>query len=181
MAVHTISILFPSYYSDFIHLSLNFVSYKLSKIFQAIIVIVFQRLKYCGKMPKFILSKPNIIWILKVISTSLCHVRKTIKRNKHEQKDYTLKKRLFLAANYKPMISQPLPRVFTFYNMAKAGKENQYEFSVLPVTAILENDKGPGAKMYYGRYANGDSFHLDTGDPTQNYRQRNAFQIKDFV
>ena len=49
-------------------------------------------------MPKFILSKPNIIWILKVISTSLCHVRKTIKRNKHEQKGYTLKKRLFLTA-----------------------------------------------------------------------------------
>ena len=160
MAVHTISILFPSYYSDFIHLSLNFVSYKLSKIFQAITinVIVFQCLKYCGKMPKFILSKPNIIWILKVILTSLCHVRKTIKRNKHEQKGYTLKKRLFLTANYNPMISQPLPRVFTFYNMAKAGKENQYGFSVLLVTAILENDKGPGAKMYYGRYSNGEFF-----------------------
>ena len=91
-------------------------------------VIVFQCLKYCGKMPKFILSKPNIIWTLKVISTSLCHVRKTIKRNKHEQKGYTLKKRLFLPANYNPMISQPLPRVFTFYNMAKAGEENQYGF-----------------------------------------------------
>jgi len=36
MAVHTISILFPSYSSDFIHLSLNFLSYKLSKIFQTI-------------------------------------------------------------------------------------------------------------------------------------------------
>ena len=29
MAVHTISILFPSYSSDFIHLSLNFLSYKI--------------------------------------------------------------------------------------------------------------------------------------------------------
>ena len=109
-------------------------------------------------MPKFILSKPNIIWTLKVISTSLCHVRKTIKRNKHEQKGYTLKKRLILTASYNAIISQPLSRVFTFYNMAKAGKENQYEFSVLPVTAILENDKGPGAKMYYGRYANAGEF-----------------------
>ena len=36
MAVQTISILFPSYSSDFIHLSLDFISYKLSKIFQTL-------------------------------------------------------------------------------------------------------------------------------------------------
>ena len=131
-------------------------------------------------MPKFILSKPNIIWILKVISTSLCHVRKTIKRNKHEQKGYTLKKRLFLTANYNAMISQPLSRVFTFYNMAKAGKENQYGFSVLPVTAILENEKDRGQRCIMGDMQMANSFHFNTGGPTQNHRQRNAFQIKDF-
>ena len=42
------------------------------------------------------------------------------------------------------MISQPLPRVFSFHNMAKAGKENQYGFSVLPAAARLEN---LGAKL----------------------------------
>ena len=26
-----------------------------------------------------------------------------------------------------------------------------------------------------------NSFHLNTGDPSRNYRQRNAFQIKGFV
>ena len=71
--------------------------------------------------------------------------------------------RLFLAANYNAMISQPLSRVFKFYNMAKVGKENQFGFSVLPVTAILENEKGPGAKMYYGRYANGEFFSAQHG------------------
>ena len=53
MAVHTISILFPSYSSDFIHLSLNFLSYKLSKnLSDNHNVIGFQYWKYCGKKPK---------------------------------------------------------------------------------------------------------------------------------
>ena len=42
------------------------------------------------------------------------------------------------------MISQPLSRVFSFHNMAKAGKENQCGFSVLPAAARLEN---LGAKL----------------------------------
>ena len=60
----------------------------------------------------------------------MCHVTKTIKINNHKQKlkACTLIKRLLLAANYNTMISQPLPRVFSFHNMAKAGKENQYGF-----------------------------------------------------
>ena len=174
MAVHTISILFPSYYSDFIHLSLNFVSYKLSKIFQAITinVIVFQCLKYCGKMPKFTLSKPNIIWILKVISTSLCHVRKTIKRNKHEQKGYTLKKRLFLTATS-----------FQSLHVLQYGKGRKREsvqvFSPAGHRRKTRRDRGQRCIMGDMQMAN--SFHFNTGGPTQNYRQRNAFQIKDFV
>ena len=71
MAVHTISILFPSYYSDFILVCM--LEFCKLLIVQNLSgnhnVIVFQCLKYCGKMPKFILSKPNMIWILKVIST----------------------------------------------------------------------------------------------------------------
>ena len=34
MAVHTVSVLFPPYSSDFIHLSLNFISYKFPKSFR---------------------------------------------------------------------------------------------------------------------------------------------------
>ena len=76
----------------------------------------------------------------------MCHVTKTIKINNHKQKlkGCTLIKRLLLAANYNTMISQPLPRVFSFHKMAKAGKENQYGFSVLPAAARLEN---VGAKL----------------------------------
>ena len=129
------------------------------------------------------------------------------------------------------MISQPLPRVFSFHNMAKAGKENQYGFSVLPAAARVENlgaklggrqlhishnapclrkhcfhflqkklktkfmwlfffagvaGRGGGGRGEQTRCIMGDvqmanSFHLNKGTPSRNYRQRNAFQIKGFV
>ena len=133
------------------------------------------------------------------------------------------------------MISQPFPRVSSFYNMARAGKVNRYGFSVLPAAALLENEKLGGRqllifynapclppkfcvsivfsfswescntqkklktkcmwlfflrgwrrgrrganKVFYGRCANANSF-LNTGTPSRNYWQRNAFQIKGFV
>ena len=52
------------------------------------------------------------------------------------------------------------------------GRRTDYRFSVLPVTAILESEKGLGQRCV---------IILDTGHPTQNYRQRNAFKIKDVV
>ena len=128
------------------------------------------------------------------------------------------------------MISQPLSRVFSFHNMAKAGKENQCGFSVLPAAARLENlgaklggrqlhishnvpclrkhcfhflqkklktkfmwlffwrgwrgggwGKRGANKVYYGRCANGKFFSSQQRNAKSNYRQRNAFQIKDFV
>ena len=96
------------------------------------------------KKVRFILSQTE--WNKNVILTSICHVTKTIEINNHKQKlkGCTLIKRLLLAANYDTMISQHLPRVFSFHNMAKAGKENQYGFSVLPAAARLEN---LGAKL----------------------------------
>ena len=148
MAVHTISILFPSYYSDFKRVCLNFVSYKLSKIFETITIVkVFQCQKYCGRIPKkSTIHLSQTEWNKKVILTSMCHVTKTVKINNHKQKlkGCTLIKRLLLAANYNTMISQPLSRVFSFHNMAKAGKENQCGFSVLPAAARVEN---LGAKL----------------------------------
>ena len=96
---------------------------------------------FCFITLRYIQAKIN-----EQILTSMCHVTKTIKINNHKQrlKGCTLIKRLLLAANYNTMISQPLPRVFSFHNMAKAGKENQYGFSVLPAAARLEN---LGAKL----------------------------------
>ena len=129
------------------------------------------------------------------------------------------------------MISQPLPRVFSFHNMAKAGKENQYGFSVLPAAARLENlgeklgcrqlhtshnapclrkhcfqflqkklktkcmwlffflrgwrggggGGGEQTRCIMGDVQMANSFHLNRGTPSRNYRQRNAFQIKGFV
>ena len=79
------------------------------------------------------------------------------------------------------MISQPLPRVFTFYNMAKAGKENQYGFQFFRSPPYWKTTRDPGQRCIMGDMQMANSFHLDTGDPTQDYRQRNAFQIKDFV
>ena len=68
------------------------------------------------KKGRFILSQTE--WNKNVILTSMCLVRKTIKwkLNKQKQKGCTLQKRLsLLAANYNTMLSQPLPRVFSFY------------------------------------------------------------------
>ena len=129
------------------------------------------------------------------------------------------------------MISQPLPRVFSFHNMAKAGKENQYGFSVLPAAARLENlgeklgcrqlhtshnapclrnhcfqflqkklktkcmwlffflrgwrggggGGGEQTRCIMGDVQMANSFHLNKGTPSRNYRLRNAFQIKGFV
>ena len=79
------------------------------------------------------------------------------------------------------MISQPLPRVLTFYNMAKAGKENQYGFQSCRSPPYWKTRGDPGQRCIMGDVQMANSFRLNTGDPTQNYRQRNALQIKDFV
>ena len=79
------------------------------------------------------------------------------------------------------MISQPLPRVLTFYNMAKAGKENQNGFQSCRSPPYWKTRRDPGQRCIMGDAQMANSFRLNTGNPTQNYRQRNALQIKDFV
>ena len=109
----------------------------------------------------------------------MCHVRGTIKINKHKQNGCTLKKRLLLAANYNTMISHPLPRVFSFYNMAKAGKENSGFQSYRP-PPYWKKKRDPGQRCIVGDVQMANSFHLNTGTATRNYRQRSAFQINNF-
>ena len=129
------------------------------------------------------------------------------------------------------MISQPLPRVFSFHNMAKAGKENQYtgfqccrpqpDLKTLGQSWVVANctplimhlvcvsivfsfsrrnwkqsvcdcfflrgwrggggGGGEQTRCIMGDVQMANSFHLNRGTPSRNYRQRNAFQIKGFV
>ena len=60
----------------------------------------------------------------------MCHVRGTIKINKHKQSGCTLKKRLLLAANYNTMISHPLPRVFSFFTIWRRQEKRIQVFSL---------------------------------------------------
>ena len=77
------------------------------------------------------------------------------------------------------MISHPLPRVFSFYNMVKAGKENSGFQSYRP-PPYWKTRRDPGQRCIMGDVQIANSFHLNTGTATRNYRQRSAFQINNF-